>query len=521
MDTSRVGTSGEENTLGAYRLIAVLGRGGMAVVHLAVMRGPAGFNKLVVLKELHPQYAEDPDVVAMFLDEARLAARLSHPNVVQTNEVGEDRERRFMAMEYLEGQPLNRVLNRLSCAGGLPLAMQLRVIADLLGGLHYAHELGDYDGSPLCIVHRDINPQNVFVTYDGIVKIVDFGIAKARGSVVKTRFGVVKGKLSYMAPEQARCEPVDRRADIFSVGVMLWQAATGTRPWKGVTDGALLENLVRGEFPSVRAAAPEIPEQLERIIVKALAPNREDRHATAAELQADLEQYLAATGARIHARDVGKLISGHFAVDRAAIHAAVEAQLRNHDGAAASLSPLDPPTVPDVGHKPSRKELSPRGEPANVASSTPPPRFSNVPAAPSRERRRRRDLRAWAGAVGVAVLCGGLGLWLHEAPRASTIARVSPQRPATSAEARLVVDEPPADSPVEDELTREEAARRIGAEGPGFASRTESVTLDQDLSANGAPGAASTEPRARPSSSATHAGRKRRRLDATNPYADP
>ena len=524
METSRLLITGEENHLGNYRLIAVLGRGGMAVVHLAVMRGPAGFNKLVVLKQLHPQYSEEPEVVAMFLDEARLAARLSHPNVVQTNEVGEDGDRRFMAMEYLEGQPLNRILHRLSGAGGLPVATHLRVIADLLGGLHYAHELTDYDGSPLCIVHRDINPQNVFVTYDGVVKIVDFGIAKARSSLVETKFGVVKGKISYMAPEQARGEPVDRRADIFAVGVMLWQAVTGVRPWKGVTDLSLMKRLVQGQFPSVRAAAPDIPDRLEKIIVRALAANREDRHATAAELQTDLEHYLESIGARVHGRDVGKLISTHFAADRAAIGAAIEAQLRTHNSAAVLLPTLDPPTIPDIRHKSSRNERS-RSDPPGMAPSTP---ASVLAAASSSSRpprppepRLRRDLGAWIGALGIAAISAALGMWLHGGPGApsskqartglETDVAMPPPPPATSTETRRPANDlPDADNSLDPAHSGAASSPGASVAAPDLEPRTASSASTPDLGS-----------KVHPASSANRPRRKPRRLDATNPYPDP
>jgi eukaryotic-like serine/threonine-protein kinase len=214
-------------TLGSYRLLAPLGQGGMAAVHLAVKRGPAGFNKLVVVKQILPKYATEPEMVSMFLDEARLAARLNHPNLVQTNEVGVAGGQHFLAMEYLDGQPLNRILQRLSAHDGLPLAVHLQVIAEILGGLHHAHELADYDGSSLGVVHGDVNPQNVFVTYDGLVKVIDFGVATARTALTKARPGIIKGKPSYMSPEQLTAERLDRRADIFAVGVMLWGPRRG------------------------------------------------------------------------------------------------------------------------------------------------------------------------------------------------------------------------------------------------------------------------------------------------------
>src|ERR1700761_3781049 len=258
-------SSGSGNSLGKYRLIAELGHGGMAEVYLAVVRGPAGFNKLGVIKQIRPQLAAGPGVLGMFLDEAKLAARLSHPNVVQTNEVGQEGDTHFLMMEYLDGQPLNRITQRLGKRGGLPLHMHLQIIVDLLGGLHYAHELTDYDGTPLGVVHRDITPHNVFVTYEGQVKVVDFGIAKAMNSSSETRTGVLKGKVAYMAPEQARGERVDRRADIFSVGVLLWEAVTGRRLWKGVPDITILQRLLNGDIPTPKSVKPDVDDKLEAI----------------------------------------------------------------------------------------------------------------------------------------------------------------------------------------------------------------------------------------------------------------
>ena len=316
------------NVLGRYRLIAELGCGGMAEVFLAVAQGPAGFNKLTVIKQIRSQLAGDPEFLAMFLDEARLAARLNHPNVVQTNEVGHDDSRYFIAMEYLEGQPLNRVLHRVK-RDNFPLAMHLRVIADTLAGLHYAHDLTDYDGTPLEVVHRDVTPHNVFVTYDGQVKVVDFGIAKAMNSSAETRTGVLKGKIAYMAPEQARGERVDRRADIFSVGVMLWEAAVGRRLWKGMPDLAILGRLVAGDLPRPSAVRPDVLPELEAIILRAMAHDREERYRTAGELQGELERLLEQMGQPVSMREVGRLISQHFADERGKIRALVEAQLRD------------------------------------------------------------------------------------------------------------------------------------------------------------------------------------------------
>src|SRR5262245_17105669 len=216
-----------------YHPIAELGQGGMADVLLAMMQGAAGFRKLVVLKRLRPNLADDAELLAMFSDEARLAARLNHPNVVQTYEVGYDAGRHFIAMEWLDGQPLHRLLKAAWAYDALPLDVHLFILCEALRGLHYAHELQDFDGTRLEVVHRDVSPQNVFLTYEGQVKLVDFGVAKAHARSTDTQVGVVKGKVAYMAPEQALGCPVDRRADVFSVGVMLWEAVARRRLWRG------------------------------------------------------------------------------------------------------------------------------------------------------------------------------------------------------------------------------------------------------------------------------------------------
>ncbi|MFO0762273.1 MAG: serine/threonine-protein kinase [Byssovorax sp.] len=323
----------ESNTaagaLSKYRLIAELGHGGMAEVYLALSSGPAGFNKLVVLKQIREQLAEDPEFLNMFLDEARLAARLNHPNVVQTNEVGQENGRYFIAMEYLEGQPLNRIISRLGKAGQLSLAMHVKVIIDALAGLHYAHDLADFDGTPLQVVHRDATPHNVFVTYTGQVKVVDFGIAKAFGSTSETRTGVLKGKVAYMAPEQAMGERVDRRADVFSVGMMLWEALAGKRLFKGVNDVVVLQKIAAGDIPKPSTLNPDVPPSLEAICMKALAHDKQDRWSSARELQHALEHALEELGERPMLRDLGAALSLFFEAERTTIKGLVEAQIQS------------------------------------------------------------------------------------------------------------------------------------------------------------------------------------------------
>jgi serine/threonine protein kinase len=323
--------------LGKFKLIAELGRGGMSEVYLAVIAGPAGFNKLVVVKLIKAELAEDPDFISMFLEEARLSARLSHPNVVQTNEVGEFNGRYYIAMEYLEGQAYSRILHRLGRDRGLPLGMSLRTLSDVLQGLHYAHELADFDGSPLGVVHRDVTPHNVFITYDGQVKVVDFGIAKAMNSSHETRTGMLKGKVGYMAPEQARGERVDRRADIFSVGVMLWEAAVGKRLWKGLNEVQILHQLLSGEIPSPRSMRPDISLQLESIIMKAVAMDRDRRHSTALELQSELDELMDSGSERSTLREVGRLLSTTFEDERRKLKGIIEQQVAKSSMLATGL----------------------------------------------------------------------------------------------------------------------------------------------------------------------------------------
>lgn len=375
----------------------------MADVFLAVAKGPVGFTKLVVVKRLRRSLAEDPEFVSMLQDEARIASRLNHPNVVQTNEFVEADGEFLIAMEYLEGQPLSRVVQRTAeRKSHLPDAMHYAVIADVLLGLHHAHELMDYDGTPLGIVHRDVSPQNVFVTYEGQTKIVDFGIAKAVGrAAAETRTGVVKGKFAYMAPEQALGRPVDRRADLFSVGVMLWEAATKRRMWSDLREEAVIVQLATGTYPaSPKSVAPDVPAAIDEICVKALAHEPGDRYATAAEIHRDLEAYLADSGNTGVRRALGAFVAELFESRRAEIKAVIERELKEASTGDEESSTLVAPshsgpvdTAPSANSK-STSRAEERGEPIR-----PPPA-------------RRRAPAAAVVAVGAVLLgAAGIGAW--------------------------------------------------------------------------------------------------------------
>jgi eukaryotic-like serine/threonine-protein kinase len=523
MEGSSVPSVPGATTLGKYRLIAELGHGGMAEVYLAVSGGPAGFNKLVVIKQIRPQLAEDPEFLGMFLDEARLAARLSHPNVVQTNEVGQDGQRYFIAMEYLEGQPWNRILHRVGRSGPVPLGVQLRVLIDVLAGLQHAHELTDYDGTPLRVVHRDVTPHNVFVTYDGQIKVVDFGIAKALNSSSETRTGVLKGKVSYMSPEQARGETVDRRADLFSVGVMMWEALTGRRLWKGVPDVTILHRLLAGELPSPRSLRPDLDEGLEAICMKALSLEREDRFSTALELQAALEETMDRLGERTQARDVGKLVLQHFEVDRARIKTLVEEQLRakvsSEPGRVAPLPLLDPhshssssldrPTADGtlrvVGIDGTPSAVFPAATPASQSNASltnaSPVEVTLAAEGGGAARAGGRKLMAILAVAGGAFLAAGL--WAvtrstpppgsapaatSEATTASPAATAAPapaqvelRISATPAEAHLFLDDQLlAGNPFKGSYPASAAQHQLRVEAAGFTPVTRRIALDKD-----------------------------------------
>jgi eukaryotic-like serine/threonine-protein kinase len=314
-------------TIGKYRVLAKLGQGGMATVLLTVSSGKAGFEKLLVVKELRAELADDPEFLTMFLDEARLAARLNHPNVVHTYEVGQDGSHHYIAMDYLEGQALQGILRKVG-RKGLPLELHVRVLADMLSGLDYAHTLSDFDGTPLHVVHRDVSPHNVFVTYDGQVKLVDFGIAKAVGASGQTRTGVYKGKPAYIAPEQARAQPVDARADIFAVGVMLWEAIAGRRMAEQSDEMAVLAARITAADPKIRDVVPDAPAELADACDKAMAFKREDRFESAQAMHEVLLAWLEAQPKRSGAKELGSFVSQAFAEERAALRTKIDTQLK-------------------------------------------------------------------------------------------------------------------------------------------------------------------------------------------------
>ncbi|MCU0672648.1 MAG: serine/threonine protein kinase [Myxococcota bacterium] len=274
--------------LGPYRIVGELAKGGMTQILLATLEGPHRLRRWVAIKRILPHLAGDPEVVRMFLDEARILGALHHPNVVQVRELV-DGGSLFLVMEYLEGEPVARYLRRCDRDGELlPLALGMHVVAEAAIGLHAAHELEGTDGAPLEVVHREVTPENLFVTYDGKVKVIDFGIAKSRERDTITEVGLLKGKLPYMAPEQFLDDVIDRRVDVFALGVCLYEMTTGRRLFQRASLDLTMRAVVAGRVPPPSGVVVGYPVELERICLRALAHDPSDRYPTAAALAADL-----------------------------------------------------------------------------------------------------------------------------------------------------------------------------------------------------------------------------------------
>ncbi|MBA3461450.1 MAG: protein kinase [Deltaproteobacteria bacterium] len=276
--------------LGRYELLATIGVGGMASVILARQRGPGGFEKAVVIKLIHPHMAQDTVAVNMLLDEAKVAAQLDHQNIVHTYELGEAHGTYYIVMEYLAGESLGQVLKQ-GQKQDRPLSpfSAAKIVADAAEGLHYAHDLADFNGNPIGIVHRDVSPGNIVVQYNGSVKVVDFGIAKAQGRVTSTQDGELKGKYGYMSPEQIKNEPMDRRSDVFSLGVVLWESLARRRLFQADNVAATLMQILQGDRTPPSAYDVDIPHALDAVTLRALAPDPRDRYQSVAEMKKDID----------------------------------------------------------------------------------------------------------------------------------------------------------------------------------------------------------------------------------------
>jgi serine/threonine protein kinase len=300
--------------LAQYELLQSIGSGGMAEVFLAKNTGPMGFEKIVVLKCIHPHLAKEKHFVTMFLDEARLAARINDPRVVQIHELGESGGTYFMAMEYLAGESLSTIV-KTAIKGGPSLSVHLaaRIVGDAAAGLHTAHELKDAKARALDVVHRDISHGNIYVCYSGAVKVLDFGVAKARDSLQTTSPNERKGKYGYMSPEQVQGNPIDRRSDVFSLGVVLWEAITKQRLFAADSELETVRRVIDGVPPAPSTINKDVPPEMDAIVAKALAKDRAKRYQTAEELSKELESFIRTSGQAAGMSEISAFMKSAFA----------------------------------------------------------------------------------------------------------------------------------------------------------------------------------------------------------------
>jgi serine/threonine-protein kinase len=339
-------------SVGRYALRHEIAAGGMAVVHLGRLVGPAGFSRTVAIKRLHPHLARNPEFVAMFLDEARLAARIRHPNVVSTLDVVATDGELFVVMEYVPGDSLARLLGSAADRGEratLPVAASIMV--NVLHGLHAAHEACDEQGRPLSLVHRDVSPHNILVGTDGLAHLIDFGVAKAAGRAQVTREGQLKGKLAYMAPEQLRGKPVDRRADVFGAAVVFWEMLTGARLFEGADEGEIYGKVMRGDVQRPSRWAGDIGRTTDAIVLRGLARNPARRYESARAMALAIESALPLAPAS----HVGKWVEGlrgEMLAERQRQIAEIERELEGKGGGTEiRLAPARDPAI-DIATSP-------------------------------------------------------------------------------------------------------------------------------------------------------------------------
>jgi serine/threonine protein kinase len=286
--------SWRDDRFGPYELLDRVAIGGMAEVFKAKRTGVEGFEKTVALKRILPHLSENKEFLDMFVDEAKMVAGLAHPNIVQIFDLGRIEKSYYIAMEYLHGRDLRTIMRRAREKGlRMPLDLSLRVVSQVCAALEYAHRKKDARGRPMEIVHRDVSPQNILISFEGDVKLVDFGIAKAATKASNTDRGALRGKLLYMSPEQAWGRPIDRRSDVFSLGIVLYEMVTGTKPFLGAgTELTILELVRQCVIASAREINPRVPEALDRVIMEALARDPDERYQDAGQMQRGLERFL-------------------------------------------------------------------------------------------------------------------------------------------------------------------------------------------------------------------------------------
>ncbi len=472
--------------LGRYRLLLELGHGGMAHVYLGLVTGIAGFSKLVVLKVMRDELREHPASLNMFLGEARLAARMNHANVVQTSEVGEDNGRYFICMEYLEGQTLSRLLKK-TIDYTLPLGARLEIMCQMLEGLSYLHGFSDLDGTPLGLVHRDVSPNNIFITFEGTVKVLDFGVAKAAGISHVTEAGTFKGKLGYAAPEQIVGRS-DQRSDVFAAGVLMWEILTYRRLTQDRTQTEIVQGRIAGaEIELMQRQGTDVPPQLMAIIAKATSKAPEDRYPSAAAMREDIREYVSERSLDFPSEKLRDLLLKIYEVERAEMRKQIDQRMKQvqlEDEHPSDLSSVRIPNAPAVfgGTLPGLTGTNHTGD-------------HGAPVG------RAKLLGA---ALAVALLAGGAGAFVtrlepSETPSSSPSVAAAPMTAPTTPtaphaplvnlriaadpeDAELLLDGAKLDgNPFVGQLPKDAALHRLEARAPGRIREARMVRLDQDL----------------------------------------
>jgi serine/threonine-protein kinase len=409
--------------VGRYALCAEIAAGGMATVHLGRLLGPVGFAKTVAIKKLHPQYAKDPEFVSMFLDEARLAARIQHPNVVSTLDVVALEGELFLVMEYVQGESLSRLLRASASRGERPaVPVAVAIAHGALRGLHAAHEARSETGAPLAIIHRDVSPQNVLVGEDGVPRVLDFGVAKAAGRLQQTRDGQLKGKIAYMAPEQLRSGPIDRRVDVYAVSVMLWEVLALKRAFEGENELQIAHEVLAGIHRPPSRFNPLVSPELDAVVMKGCDARAAERFATAHEMAEALEHAATLASPTEVSRWVSELAAESLS-HRAARVAEVE-----------GITALSPPmrAAPDTGPRDDAAPAEASSGAGSVRSQATDLALSTSLSRLQGRLRRNLVLSVAAGAVVGGTLVAGFLIGSRAGPSAAPA--VEPTQAAPSSD---------------------------------------------------------------------------------------
>jgi len=403
--------------LGRYELLLPIAKGGMASVWAARLRGTRGFQKMVAIKTMLPGLVDDLHFERMFLDEASLASQVRHPHVIEILDLGEVDRILYLVMEWVDGEPLNIIMKYAATRGGIPLAIAVSITAQACRGLHAAHELRDENGTLVGLVHRDVSPQNVLLTYEGVVKVVDFGVAKATGRASNdTEAGQLKGKIAYMSPEQLRGERIDRRTDVFAMGILLYMMTTGTHPFRGDDQGQTIRRISDDEpVTAPSAIVPGYPAGLEAVVLQSLAKDASKRYPTANDMLIGLTRALPPSMRPSTDEEVAEflraLLPDRLEKRKNAIKAALEAADRREAGKSAprlaeSELPDEAPTV--LEGLVSSREVTPsaEGQQSLPGATTREARQvgRDSRGAPSRNRMRTALSAALLAALGIIVM---------------------------------------------------------------------------------------------------------------------